>query len=77
MVSAYVLERLGAPRRAIFAVTDSLSRTLPVVSAVVQATDGRIWPQADVPTALRGPIDDYRLLQYDLLLGDQFALRKR
>jgi hypothetical protein len=77
MVPAYLLERLGARPRSIFAVTDSLSRTLPVVSAVVQATDGRLWPQADVPAALRGPIDDYRLLQYDLLLGDRFALRKR
>ena len=77
MVPAYLLDRLGAPPRSLFAVTDSLWRAFPVVSAVVQATDGRLWSHDDVPAALRGPIDDYRLVQYDLLLGDQHVLRVR
>ncbi len=77
MVPAYLLERLGEPREGLFAVTDSLRRALPVVGKVVQDTAGRLHAETDIPPSLRGAIEDYRLVQYDLLLGGQFAYRRR
>lgn len=73
IVPAYLLELVGAPREILFAVTDSVRRTLPVASAVVQSVDGQLWTADSVPAALGGPLDDYRLVQHDLLLGRQFA----
>jgi len=43
---------------------------------IVERADGRLWPRDGVPSALRGPIEDYRLVQYDLLLGRRFAERR-
>jgi hypothetical protein len=64
---------MGAPADLLFAVTDSVRRTLPVVSAVVQDTAGGLWLRDSVPPALSPLIGDYRLVQYDLLLGKRFA----
>jgi hypothetical protein len=77
LLPAYLLERMGVTPMGLFAVTDSVRRTLPVAGVVAQGGDGRLWMAGDVPPALRGPLDDYRLLQYDLLLGEQFALQRR
>jgi hypothetical protein len=73
MLPGYLLERMGAPADLLFAVTDSVRRTLPVVSAVVQDTAGGLWLRDSVPPALSPLIGDYRLVQYDLLLGKRFA----
>lgn len=77
MLPPYLLEKLGVPRTGLFAVTDSVRRVLPVVSAMVQGADGRLWSRATVPAAFQGMLDDYRLVQYDLLLGAQFTLGER
>jgi len=77
LLPAYLLERMGVTPMGLFAVTDSVRRMLPVAGIVAQGADGRLWMAGDVPPALRGPLDDYRLLQYDLLLGEQFALPRR
>ena len=77
LLPAYLLERMGVTPTGLFAVTDSVRRTFPVAAIVAQEANGRLWMAADVPSALRRPLDDYRLLQYDLLLGEQFALRRR
>jgi hypothetical protein len=73
MIAPFVLERMGIARTGLFAVTDSVRRILPVVSACVESVDGRLWLPATVPPALRGPIEDYRVMQYDLLLGERYA----
>jgi hypothetical protein len=73
MLPGYLLERMGVPSNVLFAVADSVRRTLPVVSAVVQDTAGRLWLRDSVPAALRPRIGDYRLVQYDLLLGKRYA----
>jgi len=75
LLPPFLLEKMGLARTGLFAVTDSLRRVFPVVSAVVESADGRLWPRDDVPPALRGPIEDYRVMQYDLLLGRGFARR--
>jgi len=77
LMPAYLLERIGAPRQGLFGVTDSVRRLLPVMGAVVQDAAGRVELPADIPPSLRSLIEDYRLVQYDLLLGNQFAYRRR
>jgi hypothetical protein len=76
MLPGYLLEHIGAPPGTLFAVTDSVRRTLPVVSAVVQDSARHVWLRDSVPPALQAPIRDYWLLQYDLLLGRRYALRR-
>jgi hypothetical protein len=73
LLAPFLLERMGVARRGLFAVTDSVRRAIPVVSACVEGADGTLWPREGVPAALRGPIEDYRLVQYDLLLGRAYA----
>jgi len=75
LLPPFLLERMGVARTGLFAVTDSVRRSFPVVSACVESADGRLWPRDGVPAAMRGPIEDYRLIQYDLLLGRGYAKR--
>ena len=75
LLPPFLLEKMGLARTGLFAVTDSLRRVFPVVSAVVESADGHLWPRDGVPAAVRGPIEDYRVMQYDLLLGRGFARR--
>jgi hypothetical protein len=77
LLPPYLLEKLGVPRAGLFAVTDSVRRLLPVVSALLQGMDGRLWPRTMVPAAFEGILHDYQLVQYDFLLGEQFALGAR
>jgi hypothetical protein len=56
------------------AVTGAVRRELPVLGSYVQAADGTVWDRDSVPPAKQAMIEDYRLLQYDLLLGAQYSL---
>jgi hypothetical protein len=69
MLAPFLLERMGLPRSALFAVTDSLRRATPVASGVVQSQDGRLWARDSVPAPVRRLLDDYSLVQYELLFG--------
>ena len=69
MLAPYLLERVGAPRRGLFAVTDSLRHLMPVAGTVVQDTNGQLWLPGAVPAPLRSLLDDYRVVQYDQLFG--------
>jgi phosphoglycerol transferase MdoB-like AlkP superfamily enzyme len=77
MLPGYLLERMGVPPSTLLAITDSIRRTLPVVGMVVESADGRLWSRDSVPATLSGPLDDYRRVQYDLLLGEGFALSRQ
>ena len=72
---AYLLEKMGIPPPGFLAVTDAVRRQVPVLASYVQTTDGTIGDRDSLPSATRAMIEDYRLLQYDLLLGKQYALR--
>ena len=76
LLAPFLLERMGLPRTGLFAVTDSVRRAFPVVSACIESADGRLWPREGVPAAIRGSIEDYKLVQYDLLLGRSYAGRR-
>jgi hypothetical protein len=74
---SYLLEKMGIAPPGFLAVTDAVRRELPVLGSYVQAADGRVWDRDSVPVEKRTLIEDYRLLQYDLLLGEQYSLGDR
>jgi hypothetical protein len=73
-IAPFVLERLGIHPAGFLGVVGEVHRKLPVLGSYVQSDDGRIWDRDVLPVELRAIVDDYRLLQYDLLLGEQYAL---
>jgi phosphoglycerol transferase MdoB-like AlkP superfamily enzyme len=73
MLPGYLLERMGVPAGVLLTATDSVRRTLPVVSEIVQDTSGHLWAPDSVPRSVGPAFEDYRLLQYDLLLGKGYA----
>jgi hypothetical protein len=74
---AYLLERLGVPRAGFLAVADSVRRAMPVLAEHVRDAEGRSWPRDALPADLRTLLADYHLLEYDLLLGERYALHSR
>jgi hypothetical protein len=74
-LSGYLLDRLGIPARGLIGLTDSLRQRVPVLTrAYLRGRDGVAREWDALPDEIRPVVDDYRLLQYDLLLGDQFTL---
>lgn len=74
---SYLLARMGIPASGFLAVTDDVRRRIPVVGSYLQGPAGEIWGWDSLPAPERALVDDYRLLQYDLLLGKQYALHPR
>jgi sulfatase-like protein len=70
-----LLEEMHIPPTGLLAVSDQVRRSLPVLSTYVQSADGRVWNPDSLPAEQRALADDYRLLQYDVLLGKRYALR--
>jgi hypothetical protein len=56
------------------AVSDEVRRRFPVLSTYAQTADGKVWGWDSLPGDGGALLEDYRLLQYDLLLGKQYAL---
>jgi arylsulfatase A-like enzyme len=71
---SYLLEKMGIVPSGFLAVTNAVRLELPVLGSYVQAADGSLWDRDSVPAQKQGLIDDYRLIQYDLLLGGQYSL---
>jgi hypothetical protein len=72
---SYLLSRMGIARPGLFAVVDSVRKRIPVVASYAQTADGKLWDLNSLPAAERLLLDDYRLLQYDLLLGTRYSAR--
>jgi phosphoglycerol transferase MdoB-like AlkP superfamily enzyme len=72
---SYLLHALNITPSGFLAVNDAVRRRVPVVASYTQTADGRSWDRDSLPAAERELITAYRLLQYDLLLGDQHGLR--
>jgi hypothetical protein len=72
---SYLLSRMGIARPGLFAVADSVRKHIPVVASYAQTADGKLWNLHSLPAAERSLLDDYRLLQYDLLLGKRYSAR--
>jgi len=73
-IGPYALERMGMLPPGFLSVVAEVRRRLPVLSSYAQTADGRTWRHDTLPAELRAVVDDYRLLQHDLLLGKQYAL---
>ena len=72
---SYLLSRMGIRASGFLGVTDDVRLRMPVVGSYLQGPDGDIWTWDSLPATERALMDDYRLLQYDLLLGRQYALQ--
>ena len=74
---SYLLDRMGIPASGFLALTDDVRQRIPVVASYLQGPEGEIWGWDSLPARERSLVEDYRLLQYDLLLGEQYALQPR
>jgi hypothetical protein len=76
LLPSYLLHLMGvAPPPPWLAITDALRQRLPVLTTYAQGDDGVVRDRAALPGLERELVEDYRLLQYDLLLGEQYAVR--
>jgi len=69
------MEKMGIAPPSLLGVSDAVRRKIPVLASYAQGSDGRLWPLDSLPDEERSLVEDYRLLQYDLLLGKQYSLR--
>jgi arylsulfatase A-like enzyme len=74
-IPGYLLSRLDIPAHGLIGLTDSLREQVPVLThAYLRERSGAAWEWGAVPEAVRPVVEDYRLLQYDVLLGEQYSL---
>jgi hypothetical protein len=74
-LASFLLAQMGIGDTGFLALTDSVRQTFPVVGKYLWGADGRIWNGDSLPSRERALWGDYRLIQYDLLLGKQYSLR--
>jgi hypothetical protein len=74
-IPSLLLEKMGIRPEGFLGVTDAVRRELPVVGRYVRTAGGHMWDHDSLPRNERLLLEDYRLLQYDLLDGSQYALR--
>lgn len=72
---SYLLEKMRISPPGFLAVSDTIGHRMPIFGSQVQGGDGRIASRASLSGDERTLVEDYRLLQYDLLLGKQYLLR--
>jgi len=71
---SYALHKLGIALPPGLAMADTIRMQLPIVGRFMVGADGKVWDHDSLPDSLRSLVRDYQLLQYDLLLGRQYAL---
>ena len=72
---SYLLEKMKITPSGFLALTDAVRLKLPILSSYVRGADGSVWERYSLPREEKALVDDYQLLQYDLLLGRQYSLR--
>jgi hypothetical protein len=72
---SYLLEKMGIPPTGFLAVSDTVERRVSVVRGYAKAANGTASSWESLPADQRVLLEDYRLLEYDLLLGNQYALQ--
>jgi phosphoglycerol transferase MdoB-like AlkP superfamily enzyme len=73
-LAPFLLDTMGIPYPGFLAVVGEVRRKLPVLGSYAQSADGQRWDRDALPADLRAIVEDYRVLQYDVLLGEQYAL---
>jgi phosphoglycerol transferase MdoB-like AlkP superfamily enzyme len=71
----YLLSKMDIKPTGFLALNDRLRSHVNVLSSYVQTADGVRLPRGTVQPDYADLLRDYQLLQYDLLLGEQFALK--
>lgn len=71
---SYLLEKMRLEPAGFLAVSDAVRREAPVLASYVRGADGRTWDRDALPGEVGTLLADYRLLQYDLLLGKRYSL---
>lgn len=70
-----LFSRIGIAPSGFLALNDALRRQLRVLSPnCIQTQDGRLLSVEALPNAAAHLLEDYRVLEYDLLLGKQYGL---
>jgi arylsulfatase A-like enzyme len=72
---SYLLEKMRIPPPGFLAVADAVRLKVPILASYAQGADGNMRERDSLPGKERTVVEDYRLLQYDLLLGKQYSLR--
>ena len=72
---SYLLEKMEIAPSGLLALTDAVRRRMPILSGHVRGADGAVWEPDSLPRNEEALVDAYRLLQYDLTLGEQYSLR--
>jgi hypothetical protein len=73
---SYLLEKMGIKPQGFLAMTNAVRLNLPILSGgYIRGSGGSVWDRDSLPPKERAMVDDYQLLQYDLLLGMQCSLR--
>jgi phosphoglycerol transferase MdoB-like AlkP superfamily enzyme len=74
-LDSYILSLMGVRGPVMMGLTDSLRRHLPVITPRFLIDDqGNEWERDKAPQPARMLLDDYRMLQYDLLMGGRYSL---
>jgi hypothetical protein len=71
----YLLTRMGIEPTGFLIFVNNFRRKLPVFSSFLEDGAGSRWAPDAIPSRYRQWIEDYALLQYDLLFGEEFLLR--
>ncbi|MGH7899002.1 MAG: hypothetical protein ACREQQ_13690, partial [Candidatus Binatia bacterium] len=66
---------MGIAATGIWRVNSAMASRFPVLSKFVQTQDGRRLLPKDLTAAELEQVRDYGLIQYDVLFGQQYALR--
>ncbi len=76
-VLTHILSKMGIEPTGFLAVNNAVRSRLAVLSSdCIQTPDGRLIGEESLPEDIARLLDDYRLLQYDALLGEQWSAKK-
>ena len=73
-LASAILRAMGLPLSDFFAVNDAVRQRLPVISSYVTTADGRTIDFDALSESERRVMDDYALVQYDVLFGKQYLM---
>jgi hypothetical protein len=71
----HMLKLMGLSPAGTLELDDVVSSRFPVLGRIVQTADGRSFDPDAPDLPLQSLMEEYRLIEYDLLLGKQYALR--
>lgn len=73
-IPAMLLQQLNLQPEGIFALSAEMAAYFPVFSKYMQTVDGRIYEPESPEIPYRRLIENFRTIEYDLLVGKQFVL---